>query len=200
VTIIIVNRYQRVQTQKPSSRTEVILHFGRIMTSCCRFGVINRKNCEHKQDWKDLLQEGRRKKNCLPKKCKVCCRQNKIQYVVTGCGVWFFIRVPVSRGIYPHTPPPKKSRKLWQSAGILKPCVLCKQSSIFSISTAFQGQQLQGYCNSGIYISGTVVTQGVTNQYQKPVTNARLVWILISFFFTFLCFWFRIIFPSCDSS
>jgi hypothetical protein len=47
------------------------------------------------------------------KKKLVCYRQNKIQYVVTGCGVWFFIRVPVSRGIHQHTPPPKKSRKLW---------------------------------------------------------------------------------------
>jgi hypothetical protein len=61
-TIIVVHRYQRVQTQEPSSRIEVILHFVRIMTSCCRLGGTNRMNCEHKQDGKDLLQEGRRKK------------------------------------------------------------------------------------------------------------------------------------------
>jgi len=61
VTIIIVHRCQRVQTQEPSSRTEVILHFGRIMTSCCRFGERNRRNPEHKQDRKDLLQERSRK-------------------------------------------------------------------------------------------------------------------------------------------
>jgi len=79
------------------------------MTPCCGFGGINRKNCEHTQDRKDLLQEGRKKKNCLPKKCKVCCRQSTIQYVVTGCGVWFFIRVPVSRGIHPPTHPLQKN-------------------------------------------------------------------------------------------
>jgi hypothetical protein len=66
VTIITVHRCQRVQTQEPSSRTEVILHFGRIMTSCCRFGGINRKNYEQKQDWKDLLQEGRKEGKKLP--------------------------------------------------------------------------------------------------------------------------------------
>jgi len=76
VTIIIVHRCQRIQTQEPSSRNEVILHFGRIMTSCCRFGGINRKNCEHKQDRKDLLQEGQ--KTACPKSVRSVV--GKIQY------------------------------------------------------------------------------------------------------------------------